>query len=297
MSKMRESVAQLRLTDNGGMSYAVRLADGSFILIDGGEADKCDSGSYDDNSRVLLGYLKRHSEGKIKIACWLFTHFHYDHIDLATRFLREMRNEIEVSRFAYNHPGHEETLRDKEREDELFAAMDLYEGAERKILKTHDRLMIGDTRIDVYIAEDTRTSDGLDQNEISAAFKITLGSGRSFTVLGDCSTKRMCAFVSDDSGVKVPDEELKCDVLQVAHHGLTMSGEPYRSGARELYRVMSPTYALYPIAKVRFDDRPHFKSEAFPDNRYLIENCKGCYHHSQTTVIYMDTLEVIIEDI
>ena len=296
MNRIRETAAQIRLTDEGGMSLCLGLSDGRFIMVDGGEADKNDSGSYDDNARVLLGYLKRHSVGKPRIACWFFTHFHFDHIDLATRFLYEMKDEIEVDFFAYNNPGHDDFLRDPEREEELFSAMRLYDGAQIHELVTGEKLCFADTTVDVYLTESNKTHPYSDQNGISAAFAFTFSTGKRFTVFGDCSTERMTALRRSESEVYRSDEELKTDVIQIAHHGLTMGKEPYISECRELYRVMAPTVALYPISDIRYATRPHFSDEKYVDNKFILSTCK-CYTQSRTTVVYMDTLEVIIEDI
>ena len=105
----------------------------------------------------------------------------------------------------------------------------------------------------------------------------------------------MTALRRVGSGVYLSDDKLKSEVIQVAHHGLTMGKEPYISECRELYRVMAPTVALYPISDIRYATRPHFSDEKYVDNKFIAETC-ACYTQSRTTVVYMDTLEVVLED-
>ena len=90
MKKTIPTVAQLSLVD-GGSSYAIKLFDGSFILLDGGLAGD----DYDYNVAGLWRYLSENTpEGeKPVIADWIITHFHSDHVDLAARFLIEYKKQ------------------------------------------------------------------------------------------------------------------------------------------------------------------------------------------------------------
>lgn len=295
--KEKITVAQIRLTDNGGMSYAIRLGDGSFIMIDGGESDKDGSGSYSQNSRVLINYLKRHSREDIpRIACWFITHFHLDHVDLATDFLKEYAGQIKVDRFAYNHPGTYDYLRDDDRWQEWQQAMDLYPGAERHQLCVGEVLHFDGAEVQVYLAEGARVpNEPESQNNISAAMRIKFDTGRAFMVLGDCCTVRLAALCDTDSPYCRTEDELKCDILQAAHHGLVMGPVEYIRKNRVLYEMMSPSITFFPTHPDRFTSHRCFIEEKYTDNAYLMEHTKY-YHHRQTTVVDMDNLAVTVED-
>lgn len=48
------TVSQIANLDSSGMCYVIHLYDGSFIIIDGGEADALGEGIYDYNSSALI---------------------------------------------------------------------------------------------------------------------------------------------------------------------------------------------------------------------------------------------------
>ena len=97
---MKTTVAQLQM--RGGMAYVIQLNDGRFIVIDGGEAGT--ESRYQMNKKVLYSYLKARKQGeKVTIACWVITHFHSDHVDVAMRFMREYQAELDVQAFAYHY--------------------------------------------------------------------------------------------------------------------------------------------------------------------------------------------------
>ena len=290
------TVAQIRLTDNGGMSYAIRLCDGSYIMIDGGESDKDGSGSYEQNSRVLMNYLKRHTDGDIRIRCWFITHFHLDHIDHATDFLKAHSDVLRVDAFAYNHPGLDERLRDEERIRDWECAMDKYPTALRRILKAGETISFPGLEAEILLAEGVRAPENpADQNNISAAIRFKFDTGRAFVVLGDCCTERLYALSDPASPRRRADEDIRCDVLQAAHHGLVMGNDKYINLNRTLYERMSPSITFFPTHPDRFSTHRCFTEPKYTDNVYLMESTKY-YHHRITTVVSMDDLTVAIED-
>ncbi|MBQ7880153.1 MAG: MBL fold metallo-hydrolase, partial [Clostridia bacterium] len=86
------SVTQLSVA---GMGYVIRLADGAFICVDGGHAKN-------DADEKLYEFLRANTaDEKPKIALWVFTHAHEDHIEAAAAFLKKYREKVEVAAFAY----------------------------------------------------------------------------------------------------------------------------------------------------------------------------------------------------
>ena len=81
----------MRLTEEGGMCYVIRQENGSFIIVDGGMGGN----SYREHADLLFSILKEECQNhKPVIECWFITHFHSDHIDLASGFLLEYKDEI-----------------------------------------------------------------------------------------------------------------------------------------------------------------------------------------------------------
>ena len=84
---------QMELHD--GMCYILQLANGEYILVDGG-AQK------EEAVERLYAILKEKAPtGKPKIALWIFTHSDDDHIGLATEFLSKYKDKVEVAAFSY----------------------------------------------------------------------------------------------------------------------------------------------------------------------------------------------------
>ena len=90
------SVVQMKL-DGVGMLYVTQLADGKFIVIDGGVY------GLDDMWRLHDYLIEKTPEGKKPtIACWMYTHPDPDHIQLATEFPAKYAEEIALESVAYN---------------------------------------------------------------------------------------------------------------------------------------------------------------------------------------------------
>ena len=60
-------------TVNCGLCNVFILEDGSFIIEDGGHFT-------DGQAEALHDFLSAHSKGTIRVAAWLFSHAHADHI-------------------------------------------------------------------------------------------------------------------------------------------------------------------------------------------------------------------------
>ena len=289
------TVAQMKLTKNGGSSYVVRLRDGSFIVIDGGESDKYDSNSYKANSETLWNYLSNNGKNHPIISAWMITHFHFDHVNCASEFLVEYKERMTVKLFAYNHYGYEDKVRCLAEEADWEAAMAAHQNAERYILKTGDKLTFDGATVDILIsAADPYPEDRFDQNRISAAFKMTFDSGKSFFVFGDCDTERLSKLREPTSTVYRPDTELSCDFLQVPHHGLPMGEDEFLAKNRDLYEVMAPKISLYSICREKFATYPKIIGERFVDNQYLRINTE-CYTHDRITEVNMNDLSVTVK--
>ena len=81
-----------------GMCYVVQLADGGFILVDGGDHSE-------ENGDKLYAFLQEKANGqKPVIATWFFTHPDPDHICLAADFLEKYAKQVKVQAFAYQFP-------------------------------------------------------------------------------------------------------------------------------------------------------------------------------------------------
>ncbi len=281
------TLTQMQLTDEGGMCYVIRQENDSFIIIDGGMGGN----SYREHADLLFSILKEENERPV-IEGWFITHFHCDHIDLASGFLLEYKDEIEVKLFAYNHPGHEDHLRDIRREEEWQRAMDAHPDAKRCVLKTGETLDFDSCRVTVLLSEDDEGSAGgrTGQNSISAALTFDFKSGKKFIALGDCDTQRMHQLIDDKSKLYRTKEELKSDILQVAHHGIPMGSFDNVRENVDLYKIISPSICFFDVDREYYLTNPRFKDEKWADNYYLLHSGAECYDNKESTVVDLHSL-------
>lgn len=298
--EIKTTVAQLRM--QGGMAYVIRLCDGRFIVIDGGEAT--DEDCYQINKSTLYRYLRERATGdKISVALWVITHFHSDHVDVAARFLEEYRDELEVEGFMYNKAPSVEYFSDSERDEELTReaaferAMSLYPNAERICPRAGDRLFVVDTVIDVLsTAYEPYPEKPINANEISSVMKITFENGRSFMVLGDASGERLTSLVTPESAVYCKNEMLKSDILQVAHHGLAVGYENEYPSITALYERIAPRIAFWAINEKRFLTDKWCRDPKHTYHKFLFDTVgENNYSNSYTTIVDMTDLSVSLE--
>ena len=294
------TVAQIKLK-SGGMSYAIRLTDKKFILIDGGT-------SFDLDGAYLFDYLSERTEGdRIVIAAWLFTHGHRDHIELAARFMTEYRDKIEIERILYNIPqgidfcGYDAEVGkgvDAIAEEAWFSAVKLYPEALLHEVGTGEVFSFSGVTVEVLTAAEDRYPDPpTNRNDTSAVYKLTLEGGMRFMVLGDAFGDRLLALLDPASPIYCPEEKLACELLQVAHHGLAVAGYSQFEGVRELYRKIAPRICFWPTYARRFYNDPWRRDEKYIYNRFLLDSV-GSYnfHNSQTVEIKTEDMSVTLVD-
>ncbi|MBO5416820.1 MAG: MBL fold metallo-hydrolase [Clostridia bacterium] len=235
----------VQLTTIGtGCGYLLRLSDGRFIVFDGGmpvAAESIYNMVTEQNTR----------EGKPVIAAWFITHFHIDHVGAANDFIQNYSEQVDIQTFVHNLPG-DEVYIDKNtaegtpnNEDVNMRArgVTFYERIaefypDAKIIVAHagQRFEYGDIDIDIlWTAENSYKKSMVDTNQSSVLYSITGNSGRMI-ILGD-QQERGCAILDAMYG-----STLKCDLVQVSHHG-------YNGGDEAMYASMDADYAIWSASK------------------------------------------------
>lgn len=236
-----EKIARVQMTTVGAeCGYVVRLSDGRFIVFDGGLSE--------DATLVYNIVVEQNvREGKPVIAAWFITHFHTDHIGAANQFMLSYSKEVEVQNFVYNIPGDElyidkntaEGIPNDEDINMRSRGYALYERAERyypdaKIIVAHagQSFVYGDICVDVlWTTENHYGKAIIDTNQTSVMYSLTGNSGRMI-ILGD-QQERGCAMLDAIYG-----SSLKCDLVQVSHHG-------FNGGDEAMYASMDADYAIW----------------------------------------------------
>ena len=224
-------ITQVHLHDFG-MSYAIRLSDGRFIIIDGGWDDVGDA-------ERLYEVLRSGSQnGKIIIAAWIFTHMDPDHYRCINVFTELHVEDVSVQRFMFNFPAKSKDNFEKEEPHILkaFENMKLYD-AEVYHPHTGQIYKIGNALFECLSCPDDTYYFAEDDNAASLVFRMEL-EGQVVLWTGD-------ACFSDSALLKKYGTYLKADILQVPHHGF-FSGEPEEQ--KKCYDLIAPEVCFLPLS-------------------------------------------------
>lgn len=235
------SVTQLWTDFTGvdcGMSYAIQLCDGSFVVIDGGMSNH-------DEAKMLYDFLvsKTPAGEKPVIAGWILTHHHPDHVNCFKDFADRYVNDVTVEAIVYNNVSYKKAtgvgeylVREQTAIEEAVAKFPestlLYKPHAGQVYHIRDAVFT------CYGAqEDLHGLYLWNTNNTSVIFRMTLGD-KSVLWLGDaggdCSRHLLGNFY----------DSLKSDIVQIAHHG-------YGDAAHALYVPINAKIALWPVPDYR----------------------------------------------
>ncbi len=225
-----------------GMCYIIRCCDGSFFIIDSAHMY-----SVNDDIRIIE-FLKKLTGGKKPVvAGWFFSHSHEDHIAKFLDVIDYHRNEIDIETVYYNFPSVDH--RDFKCWGECNKAMTLkFERTMKQnpdikkvILHTGQRFFVRNLEfITLCTHEDVYPESMADYNNSSTALML-IAEGCKVLIPGDCSDK------SDKVLVGRYGDWLKCDVVQISHHG-------HSGTSPEFYSLANAQCALFPITEIKFDE-------------------------------------------
>ncbi len=268
-----------------GMSYITQLADGSFVIVDGGPFHARDEADLFDflTARTPAGQ-------KPVIAAWFITHVHHDHMALAIHFLEDYHDQIELKLAAYNFPRYE-TLVDchdvQNNPARYYPLADGFIGNVRKywpdaphfVIHAGQKLYLADAEIEIlYTHEDQYPTHMPWINHTSVAFRITVGE-KTVMILGDCE-KSLCRQMAKAYG-----DYLKSDILQLTHHG-------FNGACLEINRAIDPDICLWACSKTKFETDPRTlgTEKGYDFNAYLRDESikkREHYHSSQTATVVL----------
>lgn len=226
-----------------GMSYIIRLSDGRFVVIDGGYDE------YEEAERLYDVLNGQNVLDHIRVAAWIITHPHGDHYLCFMRFCKDYGDRVEIEQLLYNWPLPEMCKYpcNTAAYDALVESL----GIDVIVPHTGQRFCYADAVFDVLFAcEDLYPNIIRNTNDSSIVFRMDLG-GKRFLWVADAefvSCEEICRTFSA--------KELKCDVLQVGHHG-------YDGGSPELYRRSDPETLLWPCPDFWYYPVRLWKSNAF----------------------------------
>lgn len=238
-----EAVCPMLLTQFGiigepggmGMSYLIRLADSSFIIIDGG---------YNKDGKdvpMLLGELEKQNERSDKrliVRAWILTHAHADHYATMRAIATTYSGRLTVERLMYTRLGSDyQAVGDSPNVWDAVAGMQAFAGLKHVKPQAGQVFKFPGCSMEIlFTARDCFTNPYYVQylNDASMVFRINADCGTKILFTGD---------IMEDSGeivAKLYGDYLRSDILQICHHG-------YYGGSKAFYSAVSPTVAMWPI--------------------------------------------------
>ncbi len=232
-----------------GMCYILRLGDGSFIVSDGGYDDS-DKG---ENGAQLYSLLKQYAPdpNNIVVAAWFISHAHIDHIGALVYFAEQMADgkygNVKIEKLFCNLPSASQALTDPEENmvqkiAKYRATLQTLKKSGTEIHKAHigQRFFIRNAEIDVMYSYDAICHETAIQssNDTSVVFHVKFGDS-TIMLTGDIGPTVMALMAN------IYDTALKCDILQVPHHGY--------NGQGLFYQKVDPKYAFVPASKAVYN--------------------------------------------
>ena len=239
---------------NNGLCLIYRLEDGSFVIVDGGHSEDA-TVSATDIINTLREQSKDYakSDSEIRIAAWIITHPHSDHFGTFVKAYSQF-TKFKVERVFANF-WDEATFEGFKSAKDTFAPgkFTTYSqtptvaaklGAKYIVPHVGQVWWIGGTKFEfLYTLESFIPRTTPTFNTCSLIFRTvtTDKSGKDYTVMvtGD-GTGYTMQIIADTFG-----KALKCDVVQLAHHGSITSGNS--GGTQKAYELMSPSVLLWPV--------------------------------------------------
>ena len=196
-----------------GISFAIRLPDGRFVIFDGGWEEHTDA------DRLMKTLEEQCLTERPVIAAWIFTHPHIDHYRCYIKLSEKYKGRFEVERFIYNFPDPDPT-------DERFPRMThnheyvhlgrlntLVRESGAAVIRAHTGEVFDFAGVKFEILsspDDVFYTPVREVNDHSLVFKM-YAEGQSLLLPADA---QFCNIdIADRLG-----EYLKSDILQVPHH-------------------------------------------------------------------------------
>lgn len=226
-----------------GLCIIIRLSDGRFIIVDGGWDRQRDA---DDLYKLLSEHTPK--EMKTTVAAWIVTHAHEDHHStFAFDFPDSYRDKVKVENVIFNPPmggiyiGSNPSGHSKNEKD-VISAIGKF-GA--KLIRAHvgDKYYVGDAEIDVLYTVDLVYPEAFEYYNTSSLMLSIRIAGQRIMITGDGSN------VAFDKMADIFGQSLKCDIVQVAHHGYgTGVSAKESTGIVRGYGFMAPSLVLWPAS-------------------------------------------------
>lgn len=209
------TMTQLQSPRNNGMGYVIKLADGSFLIVDGG---------YGSSATELWSALVdlNGSEENIFIRAWLLTHSHKDHYECFSSFASRYASNVTLETLMIS-PLSKEHSKNQYLTKKVSKDISKFSGADILYVHTGMVFNFGDTTLEILLTpdefliseptQDKFYTENLDFNSSSIISRIYNNDCRVI-FLADCTEEtalRLLLYYGD---------YLRSEMCQVSHHGV-----------------------------------------------------------------------------
>jgi beta-lactamase superfamily II metal-dependent hydrolase len=219
-------LGESNMKDSGDINscgYIIKTKNNELIIVDGGR---------DIDSDIVLEYINDIGNGTVNY--WFITHPHADHVGALMNLLET--EDITIQNLCYSFNSLEWYEQNDERGVEAETRMinDLNsEKIKNKIEGQKDQIIdIDNVRCDILRGANPEITNSNNGNESSMVFKFTATDvNKSIIFLGDIAGYASLELLENP-------ENLKADVVQMAHHG--------QGGATEdVYKAINPVICCF----------------------------------------------------
>ncbi len=259
---------------SNGLSMCIRLADGRFIIIDGGFQRV-------KHANLLVQQLQEQAKDYLQpgekptVAAWIITHAHGDHSGMITANAGILKSKLKVEKLIVNLLSETERNRAIELDPEdrwdsgegsqgtMLPAVAKILGADLQHVHVGQVLYIADVKLDIlYTIESFAPKLCGAFNTSSLIIKFTFDSGDTFLMTGDATGDGM------QIAARMFGDYLQSDLLQIAHHGYTTHGNS--AGMIQAYKLVDPATLLWPQGNT---DHPNYINKDY--NKVLFSKEMG----------------------
>ena len=198
-----------------------------FVLAGKGDVigvDSCTQNEAGELEELVLGLGGR-------VHCWFLTHGHFDHIEGVIELLR--RGKVQIDCVCYRFPPLDYIERVEKAENRVARVADLEAELKKhgiKVIRPQkgEWISVGHFKV-LPLSDGSPVAETL--NPSSVVYRVET-SGQSVLFLGDMDWR------AQDKILKEFPEEIKCPVVQMAHHG-------QQGVTEEFYQAVQPKVALW----------------------------------------------------
>ncbi len=238
-------ITQIETCDSA-MSYAIRLSDGRFIVIDGAQF-------FREHSERLFKCLSQGSPyEKPVIAAWILSHPHCDHYLCFIDFMERYADQVIVEKMLFQFPELDDATHYPQMQEKAPVSVwgdtsaltnipKMYAQIEKHGIPvytphTGQRYHIGDANVVFLSGMDDAIHRSNNLNHSALVFRMELG--------GETILWATDAAFSTANLAKKHGSYLKADILQIPHHGF-QSGTSV--GELEAYDLIRPSVCFLPV--------------------------------------------------